>query len=767
MITGECADRHLHDRNHASFRVPALPPSPPPSDPSPTACSMLNPKRCRTLLRDLATSLACAAWLLPLILNSPLALTAAHAAEWKSISIEPALLHLRSGSDVEWSTFPQTSDGRRLKIRFEADANDSPWTLTLRQVDVKEYWNVLLNEKRIGQLVRDENDLEADFEVPASVLRDGENVLEIVCKTDTPSDDIRVGQIQLHPQERVVLRTAADLQVVVVDTDNQPIPARITVVNPDGTLVPVETSPDATLAMREGVVYTATGEARFGVRPGTYRLYAGRGFEYSVASANVTLREGERAKRTLMIERQVDTEGWVACDTHVHTVTHSGHGDCSIEERMVTLAAEGIELPIATDHNKQIDYRPTMAAVGVETEFTPVIGNEVTTKHGHFNVFPAAKDAQTPDHTELDWLALFQDIYSTPNVRVAILNHARDLHSDFRPFSPRHHISLSGQNLEGWEQSFNAMELINSGATQTNIEELFIDWCGLINHGLPVTPVGSSDSHDVSRYIVGQGRTYIAGDDRDPANINVEAAVDSFLKGKVIVSYGLLLKLTVQAAAESRTLDGKAAGPGEMLQLPSDADAVSIQAEVLGPHWTRGRTLQLFVNGKPLPEKNIGDQNRRRQPLKAKTSWTIPRAELRHDCWISAVAIGDGIDQPFWPIAKPYQPDSTEFTPLTFSSTGPIRIDVDGDGQYSSPRQYAKQLLTSHQSNLDATPPDLHSLAESLREYDRSVVTQTMSLLLESGIEPPQAMAGGMDARGNAFLRQWQASVRARLEQQE
>jgi len=40
-----------------------------------------------------------------------------------------------------------------------------------------------------------------------------------------------------------------------------------------------------------------------------------------------------------------------------------------------------------------------------------------------------------------------------------------------------------------------------------------------------VTPVGSSDSHDVARYIVGQGRTYIRCDDRDVAHLDLEAAV--------------------------------------------------------------------------------------------------------------------------------------------------------------------------------------------------------------------------------------------------
>ncbi|MGI9470429.1 MAG: CehA/McbA family metallohydrolase [Rubripirellula sp.] len=679
------------------------------------------------------------------------------------ISIEPGMLHLRNADEIEWSTFSQATEGRGLRIRFDTVSNSEPWTLSLRQIDVKESWSLKLNDRSIGQLVRDENDLESDFDVPESCLLDGENLLEITCKNDTQSDDIRVGQIKLHPQDRKSLRTGAQLQVVIVDESDQAIPGRLTIVNPGGTLIPIDAPANRQLAVRQGVVYTATGEATVGVRPGEYRIYAGRGFEYSVASATVSLGEGEVAKRTLKIERQVDTDGLVACDTHVHTVTHSGHGDCTIEERMVTLVGEGIELPVATDHNKQIDYRPIAKSVGVRSRFTPVIGNEVTTKHGHFNVFPATPDAAVPNANQLDWEPLFQDIYSTPNLRVAILNHARDIHSSFRPFSPRHHISLSGENLDGWKQDFNAMELINSGATQTNIEELFLDWCGLINRGLQVTPVGSSDSHDVSRYIVGQGRTYISVGDADPGSIDVDAAVNSFLEGKVIVSYGLLLKLRVGPGGNTEGF----ASPGELLTLKPNTPTIQVEAELLGPHWTRARAIQLFVNGNPMPATSVADQNRRGRALQAKTSWSIPTSELRHDCWITAVAIGAGVESPYWPTAKPYQPDSPTFTPKTFSSTGPIRIDVDGDGQYFSPRRYAEQLLADHPITADASPPNLTSLAKSLRQYDRSVVHQTMSMLLAEGVEPSQAIASGIEPHAGEYLRQWQSSVQSQLEQRE
>ena len=112
-----------------------------------------------------------------------------------------------------------------------------------------------------------------------------------------------------------------------------------------------------------------------------------------------------------------------------------------IEERMVTLAGEGVELAIATDHNKQIDFRPARIAAGLVSAFTPVIGNEVSTRMGHFNIFPVEENSPIPDFHQNEWEKLFDDIYATPDVRVAIINHARDTHNGFRPFSPRHHLS--------------------------------------------------------------------------------------------------------------------------------------------------------------------------------------------------------------------------------------------------------------------------------------------------------------------------------------
>jgi len=65
-------------------------------------------------------------------------------------------------------------------------------------------------------------------------------------------------------------------------------------------------------------------------------------------------------------------------------------------------------MPIATDHNKVIDYWPIIEKMQAEALFDKWykwanVGEEVTTKVGHFNVFPLDPARPPIDHTGLDW----------------------------------------------------------------------------------------------------------------------------------------------------------------------------------------------------------------------------------------------------------------------------------------------------------------------------------------------------------------------------
>lgn len=641
---------------------------------------------------------------------------------WSVVSAAETVLvkemrHLRMDAPGEWQEFPERPAAASIDVEFSSTSNETPASLRLRQQDVKQAWIVRINDRQLGQLRVDENDMVVYFAVPAGVLTTGKNRLRVEqdLRRRQVADDIRVGEVVLDVRPVAASLRDAAVSVVVKNGDGRKTPARITVLRDGDVLQSVAAESASHLAVRPGVVYTSTGTAEFGLPVGRYTLRAGRGFEYSLASQEIHVQPGINQTVELSIRREVDTTGYVACDTHVHTRTHSGHGDATVQERMVTLAGEGIELPIATDHNVHIDHDPFARAAGVRHLMTPVIGNEVTTRTGHFNIFPVSADAPLPDHRSDQWKVTLSNIFHTPGVKVAILNHARDVHGGTRPFGSKLFIDAVGENIEDWHMGFNGMEVINSGATQTDVMQLFRDWMTLLNRGRMVTPVGSSDSHDVARHFVGQGRTYIRCDDTDPGKIDIDQATQSFVRGRVLVSYGLLAEMIVNDKYAS----------GELARL-ADRDQVAVDLRVRGPDWVQADTITLFANGQPIrsePIKNVVGDRLPGGVLWA-DRWSIPQPA--HDVHLVAIATGPGIDGSHWKTAKPYQPDSPAWTPRVIGCSGAIWLDVDGDGRRTSARQLATRLFQDARA-------DSALLIPSLQNYDQAVACQAAHLLHTAG----------------------------------
>ncbi|MCA9053277.1 MAG: CehA/McbA family metallohydrolase [Planctomycetaceae bacterium] len=653
------------------------------------------------------------------------------------VIVSGRLHHLRSGETREWEEFPRDAEGTRLELGFAATVNETEGTLELRQQDVRRNWKVSLNDRSLGELTIDENDLILQLPIPSGTLQAGDNRLVIECaaKPDEPADDVRVGEVSVWAQSINQRRREAGLEIAVTDADTgRLLPSRITITTADGALYPVAAEPADRTAVRAGCVYTADGRAILQLPAGRYVVYVGRGFEYSLVRQEFSISEDERRELNLTLRRVVPTDGYIACDTHVHSRTHSGHGDATVEERMITLAGEGIELPIATDHNVQIDHRPYAERLGLLDWFTPVIGNEVTTKRGHFNIFPIDPGAALPDHTVENWAEAFDEIEATPGVQVVILNHARDIHSGTRPFGPKLYNAVVAEQLAGWPLRMNAMEVINSGATQTETLQLLQDWMGLLNRGYRVTPIGSSDSHDVNRYIVGQGRTYIRGDDTNPGGIDAAAAARSLVQGRVLVSYGLIAELTVSGEYTSGDL------------VPPVDGELNVSVRVLGPDWVTPQRLMLYANGELIREAMIfSDRAESRVPgVQFEQTWSLERPDF--DLFLTAIVVGDGIDAAFWRTAKPYQPTSPHWLPQTLGCSGAVFVDADGDGQWTAARSYAEQIIRDS----DGALPDVFA---GLSGRDSAVAAHVAHLLRLSRIDLDSADITALAAEADPPIR--------------
>jgi len=579
--------------------------------------------------------------------------------------IDAGFHHLGDNVVKEWTEAPADPAGFTLEIRFEGRANSSETTLGLTHRDVDQRWALKLNGRSLGELKRKKARGEYYYPVPGGTLKDGENILAIAgIRT---KDDITIGNATLYDATLRELLHLRPVTVSVTDAaDGAYLPARITVTDATNGLVEIFHAESPKTAVRRGVFYTLGEPAQFEVPPGTYRIHATHGTEWSMGSRSLRVTEAGASPVEFALRRELDTAGFIAADTHIHTLTFSGHGDSSVEERMVTLAAEGVELAVATDHNHQTDYRPYQARMGLNERFTSVTGNEVTTRNGHFNSFPLPPGSDIPPYKEDDWVKLVDGIRAK-GARVVVLNHPRWPDIARGPFGRFGLNRASGERAAGGAFTFDAMELINSGTLQPDPLFLCRDWFALLNHGEKVTAVGSSDSHTVGN-IVGQGRTYVRSRTDVPSRIDIDEACDAFLAGRTTVSLGIIAHATVNETHQHGDL------------VATSGAGVKVSLRVQAPSWVKPKRAILYVNGEaaaeiPVPTVKAGS------PTDVRLRLDLPPSA--DDAWMVCVVLGDAVTNPAWATEENY----------TFAATTPIYLDADGDGRCASPRETAAVRL--------------------------------------------------------------------------
>jgi hypothetical protein len=633
--------------------------------------------------------------------------------------LDGALHHLGDEAVPRWSDALAAPEPSPLRVAFDSNANAVEWVLEYAQRDVSDEWSVAIDGKVLGTLPRSEDVLKTfRFTVPAGTLIDGKNELTVTpVKTppgQKPGDDILVGRFRLFEKPLRELFSLGRVVVRVTDAaGGAPLPARVTVTNGDGQKVEIFYAEARTTAVRPGVAYTSDGAVSLEVPAGRCVVSATRGMEWSLAQATVEVKAGGSQEVALSLSREVDTTGWIAADTHLHTLTYSGHGDASVEERVVTIAGEGIELAVATDHNHNTEYAPAQRALQLTKYFTPVVGNEVTTDNGHMNAFPLDPAAPVPEYHETDWAKLVANIRGC-GAQVVILNHPRWPEKGRDPLTRFGFDLATGGNRAGQRFNFDCLELVNSDAPTQPTRVVLPVWYALLNRGERFPGVGASDSHHVG-VIAGQGRTYVPSATDDPAKIDVAAAIRAFKEGRVSVSHGLFATIEVDGRAHM----------GDLLRVGADASAPadgaagrSVLAEVTvrHPSWVKPAQLELVVDGAVAATADLAAPQPDDAPTVLRRRVRVPLPA--HDAWLVAVAWGEGVKLPCW---------ATELAE-TCAITNPVWLDGDGDGRCDSPRALA-------QARVAAAHGDFAALAASVRASDDAVALQLLDLLREAGAD--------------------------------
>lgn len=388
------------------------------------------------------------------------------------------------------------------------------------------------------------------------------------------------------------------------------------------------------------------------IPPGRYRVTVTHGFEYTMRETDIVAREGKTAIVEAELERVVDTRGWIAADLHVHAIA-SPDAPSPLSDRVRALAAAGVEVAVASDHNAVTDYGPTINERGLGGWLASIVGDEVTTRGvplGHFNVFPLATGSDPIPFDHVTPPAIVSAARAAPasgKARVIQVNHPRMGSIGYLELA-----RFDARDVAGWrtrspliESGFDAIEVYNGddNAKIDEIERVMRDWYALLDAGVRITATGNSDSHKLTYHECGVPRNLVQVGDDDPAKFDEARFVDALRGGHVVVSGGPVVWLDV-------------GGHGVGDNAPAGEQEVRVLVDA--PPWVDVSRVDLIRRGE-LMHAWAGPFGRGVRRLDARLT-----ATLRKGDWIVAIARGE---RPLTFLARPGA--------MPFSFTNPVFIE--------------------------------------------------------------------------------------------
>ena len=497
------------------------------------------------------------------------------------------------------------------------------------------------------------------------------------------------------------------LAFAVLDENGNAVPARLTFLNKGGEANDLFPNPDAdpkALAVRKHAIYTLNGTGVVTVPVGSWDIMASHGIEWSIDTTHIEIEEGGEYSWDANLVHEIDSTGWVSGDFHLHTLTHSGHGDSNMNERIISIIGEGLEFAVATDHNHNTDYQPIIDDLHANEHLTAVVGNEVSCSYGHLNAFPLDPNA-TVVNQKLEAPELFKIIRNEKNsfgiVPIIQINHPRWGNIDY--FGRRGLDPVTGESDdERWSWDFDSIEVLNENygwgyhdaetsdvPTRKSRHSILRDWYNMLNAGRKVAAVGNSDSHTVIANIAGIPRNFVHVGYDDASNINPADVTNAIRSGYMFTTTGPFLRMTVNGQPMGSTLSIH----DPVADIHIDAQAAS---------WIDLDTIRIIQNGEEVAQLNIDNNTGGVTHLRPRLRIDIPR-----DCWVVAIAQGDEEMTPY------VDEDDRKIYPLAIAN--PIYIDADGDGKYTPPKVWAENVIaTSDQATIVKTFNEVNPTEQSL-----------------------------------------------------
>jgi hypothetical protein len=347
-----------------------------------------------------------------------------------------------------------------------------------------------------------------------------------------------------------------DLHVTAIDADTRkPLTARLVFHGVEGTVDP-SFGPDYRASGAGPIIDALRGNVTTPLPAGRYRVAATKGIEWSIDAQVVTIAPGHLTQIELAPRHVVPTPGVLGCDLHVHA-RPSFDSPVAPEDRVLSLAAAGIDFAVPTEHNTVGDYSSAIETLDLGLEILSVTGVEVTTYSkgfGHFGVFPYPPGTPVPPFKRTTMSTIFRAVRTGDKNRYFQLNHPRlpkgigyFNNIGFDPKAPRARLHS--------RIDFDGIEVYNGYDSERpeRVDQVLHDYWALLDFGWRFAATGSSDSHRIQFHWAGYPRTMVTVDpdtttDKETKSVDPLTVVANIKKGHAVVSSGPIIELVLGSA---------------------------------------------------------------------------------------------------------------------------------------------------------------------------------------------------------------------------
>jgi hypothetical protein len=350
----------------------------------------------------------------------------------------------------------------------------------------------------------------------------------------------------------------------------------------------------------------------------------------------------------------------MSTDTHIHAIGSFDSSD-PLPFKVASMAVEGLELPVSTEHDFIGDFNPTIANLGLGAWIQGVVGTEVTTfTYGHFNTFPLVADPSAIGNGRIEWYRkrpaeLFATVRARQGDPYLQVNHPRSVWtSGYFETMGLDPATFTAKAADQFSLDFDAIEVAN-GCWLDQIQQVTADWFSFLNHGQRRWASGGSDSHTAGRGEMGYPKTYVKMPTDDPATAKVEDLRRAMKAGHMSVSCGPFVELSLGSG-----------GSGDL--VPVRGGTITLSARVSAPSWMDVRRVFVVVNGGAQKPIALSTPRSGTNLFDGTLTATVPPGK---DGWVLIVASGD----------RPNDVFGQGVTPYAF--TNPILLDGNGDGAWT------------------------------------------------------------------------------------